>query len=451
MFKNNYDCIKTETFPDLKERKVSLNTLSAKITKTFFRKFYMLRFAPSPTGDMHIGNLRVALFNYICSIQREEPLLIRIEDTDEEGNIPEKEKEIFEILALFGIEYQEQQLQSNHLRFHRAMALQLLQDKKAFNCFCPPETLEPKPYDGTCEHLRAEEVIDNPLPFAIRLKKPSHPITVSDIIHGESIFEPDAIDSFVLMNAEKYPTYNFACAVDDMLSDVSLIIRGEDHLSDTPKQIAIHEALGYTKKVEYAHLPTLLEDSLSIKELLEEGFLPEAISNYLILLGNKTPCEIFSLSEAIKWFDLRNLSKAPQRFDIDKLRFINREHLSGLDPKELSRYVGFADEEIGNLAKLFLDEASTLKELRAKVGAVFSPKNVPDAYREGFAVLRDLTLKAPHFDDYESYENYLIQESGLRGESLFKPLRLLLSGAEHGPKMKELYMYIKNYLKEVAK
>ncbi len=104
----------------------------------------MLRFAPSPTGDMHIGNLRVALFNYISALQREEPLLIRIEDTDKERNIPGKEKEIFEILALFGIEYQEQQLQSNNLRFHRAMALQLLQDKKAFNCFCTPETLDAK-------------------------------------------------------------------------------------------------------------------------------------------------------------------------------------------------------------------------------------------------------------------------------------------------------------------
>ncbi|HEX5330238.1 glutamate--tRNA ligase [Sulfuricurvum sp.] len=414
----------------------------------------MLRFAPSPTGDMHIGNLRVALFNYICSIQREEPLLIRIEDTDKERNIPGKENEIFDILALFGIEYQEQQFQSNNLRFHRAMALQLLQDKKAFNCFCSAEALKSKreaAYEGRCENLAPEEVIDNPLPFTIRLKKPTHSISVSDIIKGESTFAPDEIDSFILMSTDKYPTYNFACAVDDMLADVSLIIRGEDHLSDTPKQIAIHEALGYTKKVEYAHLPILLEGSLSIKWLLEEGFLPEAISNYLILLGNKTPLEIFSLKEAIKWFDLKSLSKDPVHFDIDKLRSINREHLRGLDPKELSRYVGFADEEIGNLAKLFLEETTTLKELRAKVGAVFEPKEVPQEYQEGFDILRDLTRKAPHFDDYESYKAYLIQHSGLNEENLLKPLRLLLSGAEHGPEMNDLYTHIKNYIKEVAK
>lgn len=422
----------------------------------------MLRFAPSPTGDMHIGNLRVALFNYICSVQREEPFLIRIEDIDKERNIPGKEKEIFEILALFGIEYQEQQFQSNNLRFHRAMALQLLQDKKAFNCFCSPETLEKKReaskegkiayrYDGACENLHPEEVIDNPLPFTIRLKKPIYSITVTDIIKGESTFSADDIDSFILMRADKYPTYNFACAVDDMLSDISLIIRGEDHLSNTPKQIAIHEALGYTKKVKYAHLPSILENSVSIKWLLEEGYLPEAITNYLILMGNKPPCEIFTLKEAIKWFDLKTLSKTPERFDIDKLKFINREHLRGLDPKELSRYIGFADEEIGNLAKLFLEEVSTLKELRTKIGAIFAPKVVSEEYKEGFDVLRDLTLKAPHFDDYESYKAYLIEHSGLKEKNLFKPLRLLLSGAEHGPEMNDLYTHIKNYLKEVVK
>jgi len=432
----------------------------------------MLRIAPSPTGDMHIGHLRVALFNYICAVQREEPLLIRIEDTDKERFIPGKEKEIFEILALFGIGYQEQQLQSNNLRFHRAMALQLLQDKKAFNCFCTPETLEAKReaakkahvlyrYDGACENLPAEAVIDNPNPFTIRLKKPSEPITVQDIIKGESVFTPEEIDCFVLMDADKYPTYNFACAVDDMLSDISLIVRGEEHLSDTPKQIAIHHALGYTKTIEYAHLPLILDregkkmsmhdDASSVKWLLGEGYLPEAIANYLILMGNTTPTEIFTLKEAIKWFDLSTLSKAPERFDIDRLKHINREHLKGLDPKELSRYVGFADEEIGNLAKVFLEEAGTLKELREKIGAVFAPKIAPDECREEFNLLRDLTLKAPHFDDFEAYEAYLAEHSGLKEKNLFKPLRILLSGTDNGPELADLYPYLKNYIKEVAK
>ena len=432
----------------------------------------MLRFAPSPTGDMHIGNLRVALFNYIMSQKRSEPLLIRIEDTDKERNIPGKEDEIIAILALFGITHEEHQLQSNNLRFHRAMALQLLHDKKAFSCFCTPETLESKRekakekkiayrYDDTCEHLTADQVIDNMAPFTIRLKKPSHSLTVVDLIKGESTFAPEDIDSFIIMRADKYPTYNFACAVDDMLSDVSLIIRGEDHLSNTPKQMAIQQALGYDRTIEYAHLPIILnnegkkmskrDDASSVKWLLEEGFLPAAIINYLILMGNKTPHEIFTLEEAIKWFELTTISKSPAHFDIDKLKFINREHLRGLDPKELSRYVGFADEDIGRLAKVFLDEVSTLKELRSKISAIFAPKIVPDEYKEGFELLRDLTIKAPHFDDYDSYKTYLMQHSGLKGKNLFKPLRILIGGSEHGPELNDLYTHLKNYLKEVVK
>jgi glutamyl-tRNA synthetase len=432
----------------------------------------MLRFAPSPTGDMHIGNLRVALFNHIMSKKRNEPLLVRIEDTDKERNIEGKENEILDILALFGIEYQEHQLQSNNLKFHRAMALQLLHDKKAFNCFCTAETLDAKRdaakeakiayrYDGTCANLPAEEVIDNMAPFTIRLTKPTHNITVHDIIKGESTFTPDEIDSFILMRTDKYPTYNFACAVDDMLSDVSIIIRGEDHVSNTPKQIAIHQALGYDRTIEYAHLPIILneqgkkmskrDDASSVKWLLEEGFLPEAICNYLILIGNKTPNEIFTVANAITWFDLTTISKSPAHFDIDKLRFINREHLKMMDPKELSRYVGFADEEIGRLAKVFLDETATLKELRAKISAIFSPKEVPEEYKEGFEILRELTLKAPHYDDYESYKAYLTQNSGLKGKSLFKPLRILIGGSEHGPELADLYTHLKNYLKEVVK
>ncbi|MBU1643376.1 glutamate--tRNA ligase, partial [bacterium] len=222
----------------------------------------MLRFAPSPTGDMHIGNLRVAIFNYIVAKQRGEELMIRIEDTDKERNIEGKDKEILDILGLFGIGYVNVIHQSEQLRYHRMMAIQLLQDKKAFNCFCTPEELEhkrevakqthkPFRYDDTCAHLPHEMTIDNENPFTVRLRRPEEAVVAKDLIKGEITFAPEEIDSFIIMRAEKYPTYNFACAVDDMLADISLVIRGEDHMSNTPKQIAVRDALGYEKNIEY--------------------------------------------------------------------------------------------------------------------------------------------------------------------------------------------------------
>ncbi len=432
----------------------------------------MLRFAPSPTGDMHIGNLRVALFNYIVSKQKNEDLIVRIEDTDKERNIEGKDQEILDILALFGIDYSQVIYQSQNVRFHTAMALQLVQEKKAFACFCSPQWLEKKRaqakenkvayrYDDACAELSAELVIDNTNPFTVRIKKPQEPIVVKDHIKGEISFAPDDIDSFIIMRQDKTPTYNFACAVDDMLSDISIVIRGEDHMSNTPKQDHIRNALGYEKKVEYAHLPIILnnegkkmskrDDASSVKWLLEEGFLPSAISNYLILIGNKPPCEVFTLEESIEWFELTKISKSPVRFDIDMLRHINNEHLKNLDSKELSRYVGFADDEIGQLAKIYLEEASTTKELKAKIKPIFEEKNIPDEFQEQALLMASTIKSAPYFEEYNDFKDYLMKESGLKGKNFFKPLRILLTGAEHGPDIAEIYKHLKNYIGEIVK
>ncbi|MEA3521845.1 MAG: glutamate--tRNA ligase [Campylobacterota bacterium] len=424
----------------------------------------MLRFAPSPTGDMHIGNLRLAIFNYLLSQQNDEALIVRIEDMDTERNIEGKDQEILDILGLFGIEYKEVIYQSSHLKYHRAMALQLLHDKKAFSCFCTPETIESKKkaakvakkayrYDGTCENLPADLVIDNMNPFVIRLKKPNSSLHVSDIIEGDN--------SFIIMRQDKNPTDNFACAIDDMISNIATVIRSEDHISDTPKQIAIHHALGYTKDIHYAHIPIILnnegekmskQDSVSsVKWMLEEGFLPSAISNYLIVATTKAPHEIFTIQEALEWFDLSDISASPTRFDIDKLRFINQEHLKMLDDKELSRYVGFADIDIGKMAKIYLNEASTLKELRAKIEPIFAPKKIPEIFAEQTETIRNIIQMAPHFEEFNEFKAYLVKESGLEEEALLKPLHLLLTGTEHGPEVSNLYAYLKNYLGEIIK
>ncbi len=432
----------------------------------------MLRFAPSPTGDMHIGNLRVALFNYIVSKQRNEDLIVRIEDTDKERNIEGKDKEILDLLALFGIEYTQVIYQSENVRYHSAMALQLVHEKKAFSCFCSPEWLEKKHeeakenkiayrYDDACRNLPHELVIDNMSPFTIRLSRPDEAIVIKDYIKGSISFEPKDMDSFIILRQDKTPTYNFACAVDDMLSDISLVIRDEDHMSNTPKQDHIRASLGYEKKIEYAHLPIILNDSgkkmsksddaSSVKWLLEEGYLPSAIANYLILIGNKLPKEIFDMSEAIEWFDLEKISKSPARFDINMLKHINSEHLKALDAKELSRYVGFADAEIGELTRIYLEEAGTTKELKSKIAPIFAKKEISEEFIESANIMVDVIKNAPYFEEYDDFKKYIMKESGLKGENFFKPLRLLLTGAEHGPDIAGIYKYLKNYIGEIVK
>ena len=425
----------------------------------------MLRFAPSPTGDMHIGNLRVAVFNYIVAKQRGEELIVRIEDTDKEKNIEGKDQEILDLLALFNISYSQVIYQSQNVRFHSAMALQLIHEKKAFSCFCSTNWLEKKReeakeqktaynYDDACRNLPAELVIDNTNPFTIRIARPDSPIVIHDKIKGDVSFEPNAVDSFLIMNQDKTPTYNFSCAIDDMLSDISIIIRGEEHMDNTPKQEHVREALNYNKKIEYAHLPAILNDSddaSNVKWLLQEGYLPEAILNYLISIGNTPPKEIFTLEEAVEWFDLSSVSKNPARFDIDALRAINKEHLKSLDAKELSRYVGFADADIGNLARIYLEETCTTKELKAKIAPIFALRNISDDLAEQTQMMAQTIKNAPYFDAYEDFKNYVMKESGVQGEEFLKVLRILLTNAEHGPDIAEIYKYLKNYIGEIVK
>ncbi|MFV0482196.1 MAG: glutamate--tRNA ligase [Campylobacteraceae bacterium] len=432
----------------------------------------MYRFAPSPTGDMHIGNLRAAIFNFISSKQDGSGFYIRIEDTDTERNIEGKDKEILEILEIFGLKYEHLYYQMQNLKYHRQLAMQLVAEKKAFACFCTEEELETKReaakragiayrYDNTCLNLSDEEILNNEKPFVIRLKQPENSISFHDDIKGDLTFEPKDIDSFVILRQNKYPMYNFACAVDDMLEGTTKIIRGEDHVSNTPKQEHIRHSLGYTQSLGYAHLPIILNDSgkkmskrddaSSVKWLLEQGFLPSAIINYLVLLGNKTPIEIFSLEEAIKWFDLKAISKSPARFDIEKLRFVNREHLRVLDDLEFSKMLGFNDKDIGKLGKLYTEEGSTILEIKPKIEAIFSKKTAPEGFEVQFEKIKSELLNAPYFEEYNDLKNYITTKTGFKGKELFKPLRVLLSGSEHGPELILLYSILKPYLKEISK
>jgi len=423
----------------------------------------MLRFAPSPTGDMHIGDLRVALLNYIVSIQRKEDFLVRIEDTNKEKNIDGKDQEILDLLDLFGISYTQTIYQSQQYKFHSAMALQLMHEKKAFSCFCSNEWIDKKrkeaknsnkhySYDDACKNLPAELVIDNTNPFKVRINRPEKDILINDKIKGKQSFFPDDVDSFVILNQDKTSTHDFAVAIDDMISDISLIIRDEKYMSSAPKQDYIRKSLGYEKDVEYAHIPSIVDvESTSVKSLLEQGFLPQSITNYLLLLGTNTPTKIFTLEEAVKFIDIKNLALSPTTFNIHELKEINHQHLKNLDAKELSRYVGFADAEIGELARVYLEDVSTTKELKSKIEAIFNAKNIPQEFNEITNKIINIIKDSPHFENYNDFHAYVLKKSSIDEKKLSNLIYYLLTGNEKGPKIEKVYKYLKNYIGEIVR
>ena len=411
---------------------------------------------------MHIGTLRVALFNYIAATQANQKLHVRIEDTDLKSDVAGKDQEILDILSLFGITASHISYQSHNLKFHQQLATKLLMDKNAFSCFCTPQMLENDQkeaqaenkayqYNDRCRFLSDEEVLNNEMPFTVRIKRPDKDIDFSDIIQGEIHISKESIDSFLILHADKTPTYDFASAIDDMLDDVSMIIQEEEKLSTIPKQILIREYLGYDKAIRYAHLPSIIEqEEYTITKLLEEGFLPSAISNYLIMIGNQTPCEIFDLQEAITWFDLGKISKSPAPFELKRLRQINTEHIKKMPALELAKFIGYSSKDLGELAKIYTQEGSTINEIKAKIDAIFA-KREPLTSIEEFHTLAKIAKEAPYFKAFEEFERHLLEESRLDAETFSGTLRLLLTGAENGPALADIYPHIKNYLGEIIK
>ncbi len=393
----------------------------------------MLRFAPSPTGDMDISSLQIATLNYLVAQQKNRGFLVRIEDSDIKYISDGKDTEIMLILEKFALKHDTLYHQSEHLSIHQTLAIRLLKEKKAFICQCNNPTEEDRPCQGACKELDQEDfqkLKEQNTPFVIRVK---------------------GMEDFVILKSDGRPTPNFATACDDMLSSIELILHREDHRT-IKREIYIKELLGYEIPTEYIELPQIPNaKEFSIKRLFEEGFIPDAILNYLILLSNPdAPQEIFTLPEAIGWFDLKALPKEQIPFEITKLRYINQKHLEKMEDKALSRLFGFADEDIGKLAKLYLQEATTITELDAKIRPIFRPKNFDQKEGEKMRVLEKIIANAPLFEEFDPFKQHILNESGFDEKDLIPPLRILLTGASHGPKLSEIYPFIKSYLLEVA-
>lgn len=330
------------------------------------------RFPPSPTGYLHLGGARTALFNYLYARQSQGKMILRIEDTDRERSTEESVQAIFDGMAWLGLEHDEgPYFQTQRFDRYKEVIQQLLDQGEAYPCFCSRERLDKlreeqmergeKPrYDGRCRHL---ETFDVDADAVIRFKNPqSGSVAWDDLVKGRIEISNDELDDLIIARTDGSPTYNLTVVVDDMDMGITHVIRGDDHVNNTPRQLNILDALE-ADRPHYAHVPMILgsdgarlskrHGAVSVMAYREAGYLPQAMLNYLVRLGwSHGDQEIFSLDEMIEKFDLRHVQKAAARFDADKLKWINQHYIKASDPQDL------VDEYLWHMGRLGIDATS---------------------------------------------------------------------------------------------
>jgi len=388
-----------------------------------------VRFAPSPTGYLHIGSARTAFFNWLFAKKSAGKFILRIEDTDIQRHMEETINSLMENLKWLGINWDEgpdtggdfaPYRQSQRTEFYKDYAEKLLNEKKAYRCFCTPEKLEQKrkqksgnkskdsqffKYDRECLSLsefKIKENLVNGLPYAVRFLVPENrDIIFSDTVYGEIKVNSSQIEDFIIIRSNGLPTYNFSAAIDDILMKITHVIRGEDHLSNTPKQVLIYDALN-AEQPKFTHLPMILgqdgqklskrHGSISIESYRDEGFLCEAIQNYLALLGwaydEKTT--VFPLEDLLDKFSLENITKKPAKFDYEKLLWLNGVYIRNTSNNTLKNLIfqrieknircgnldispdTSIDEKLEKILPIIKERIKTLKEAEEKVIPFFS-------------------------------------------------------------------------------
>ena len=397
-----------------------------------------VRIAPSPTGYLHIGTARTALFNFLFARKHGGQFILRIEDTDPKRSKKEYEENIYEGLKWLGIMWDEgpdiggdygPYRQSERVDIYEKYLRQLLDENKAYYCFCTPEELEaqrrdmisrglPPKYSGKCRHLPPETVkqyLAQGKHSVIRFKMPPKEVKFHDLIRGEIKVDLNLIGDIVIARNLREPLYNFSVVIDDYLMKITHIIRGEDHISNTPKQIAIQEALGLPRPI-YAHLPMILgpdrsklskrHGAMPVTEYRKMGYLPEAIVNFIALLGwhPASDREIFNMEELIKEFSLKRVQKSGAVFNVNKLNWFNSQYLRHLSLDELTKIVReylqkysdkaellkeYSDEYLKKVIEIELTRINKLSDLIV-LSDFFFEKNL--RYSPDLLVWRDMTL-----------------------------------------------------------
>ena len=453
--------------------------------------FVRVRYAPSPTGHLHIGNARTALFNYLFAKKHNGSFIVRIEDTDIERNVEGGVESQLKFLQWLGIEWDESidkdkgfgpYRQLERIDIYQKYANQLITKGLAYKCYCTPEELETEReellasgndklhYSGKCDGLPNQDK-----PFVLRFRVPKNKeYTFNDLVKDEVTFRSEDIGDWVMMKNNGIPTYNFACAIDDHLMEITHVLRGEDHITNTPKQMMIYKAFNWTPPI-FGHMTLIVNENMkklskrdnSIIQYIEQyqslGYLPDALFNFISLLGwsPKGEEEILTHDELIEMFDESRLSKSPAKFDKEKLAYINNRYIKALSIEETIELCmphiveeGIAEDKsedwIYSLVSVFKDRISFGAEIVDLYDEFFEQEFILDeegieflnqeGVNETLKAFRDLLIGLVSFD--AAYIKPIIKEtgrmSGAKGKMLFMPLRIATTASMHGPDLPQV-------------
>jgi nondiscriminating glutamyl-tRNA synthetase len=476
-----------------------------------------VRFAPSPTGHLHVGNARTAWFNWLFARKTGGTMVLRIEDTDLDRSEARFEGQLIEDLKWLGLDWDEgpdvggwfgPYRQSDRLDIYREHAERLLSEHKAYLCFCTEEGLQRdreraaaehrQPiYSGKCRAIdpaEAQRRRQSGEPCAIRLRIPEHPIRFHDIVHGEVEFSNEVVSDPIILRSSGMPVYNYVVVIDDALMKITHVIRGDDHLSNTPKQVALYEALGWTVP-EFAHLSTILgadrerlskrHGATSIANFRDMGVLPEALENYLALLGwapSGGTREIFSRQELVKEFSLERVTPSPAVFDMEKLYWLNRHYIKEASPERIEklafpyfkRFIGEPEAQdngtvvssdspdragwFGRVTRLLVPSVDRLDQLPERAALIFNydakaaltsqdnaevlawPNTDAVLTRFAYKILEDESAREAKLtaEQFKKIVNEVKAETGAKGKELFHPIRIAITGSHSGPEFDKL-------------
>jgi nondiscriminating glutamyl-tRNA synthetase len=479
-----------------------------------------VRFAPSPTGHLHVGNARTALFNWLFARQKGGTMALRIEDTDVDRSEARFEDQLIDHLKWLGLDWDEgpdvggdygPYRQSDRLTIYREHAERLLAEHKAYLCFCTEEELQQERerasaehrqpiYSGKCHAIdpaESQRRRSASEACAIRLRIPDHPIRFHDIVHGAVEFSNEVVSDPIILRSSGMPVYNYVVVIDDALMKITHVIRGDDHLSNTPKQVALYEALGWPVP-EFAHLSTILgadrerlskrHGATSIANFRDMGVLPEALVNYLALLGwapTGGTREIFSREELVKEFSLERVTPSPAVFDMEKLYWLNRHYIKESSPERIEKLaLAYYIQTIGQvrssqpggepasnyswppdvaawlakITRMLVPSVDRLDQLPDRAALIFNydakaalaaPDNAEvltwpntDAVLTRFTVkiLEDESAREAKLtpEQFKKIVNEVKAETGAKGKELFHPIRIAVTGSHSGPEFDKL-------------